>query len=159
MILKKIVDLIYGTKSIVRKFEVNNPNEKVLAADASKGIMTTSNDEVKYGTNWINSQRAVLMLTNNRIISGKWEIDLGNISKINLIKISSIFGSGQVLKIETKDDKHYQFGMQINPDWVNQQTIPLNFEKGKIKYSVFSIIIRLIALALILRWLYDIIID
>lgn len=37
--MKGLVDLIYMTGRVRRKFELDNPNEKVLAADASKGIV------------------------------------------------------------------------------------------------------------------------
>lgn len=30
--LKRLIDLIYGTGRVRRKFELDNPNEKVLAA-------------------------------------------------------------------------------------------------------------------------------
>jgi len=56
-----------------------------------------------------------------------------------------LLGSGQVLKIQTKDDENYQFGMQLNPEWTNQQRLSLTPEKAQIRYSVFSIIMRLIA--------------
>lgn len=54
--------------------------------------------------------------------------------------INSLFGSGQVLKVQTTDDKNYQFGMQLNPEWTSQQRLPLTLEKGQVKNSAFSII-------------------
>ena len=48
-ILKGLVDIIYGTGRVRRKFELDNPNEKVLAADASKGIATTTNQDIQRG--------------------------------------------------------------------------------------------------------------
>ena len=62
-LLKGLVDLIYGTGRVRRKFELDNPNEKVLAADASKGIVTTTNQDVQRGLDWVTSQRAVIFDT------------------------------------------------------------------------------------------------
>lgn len=154
-ILKGLVDLIYGTRRVKRKFELNNPNEKVLAADASKGIMTTTNQDIQRGLDWVTSQRAVVMLTDKKIICGKWIIPLDTIATAKLVKINSLFGGGQVLKVYTTDGKNYQFGMQINPDWTNQQQLPLTLEEEQVKHSVFSIFARVILVGFLLYWLYE----
>jgi len=153
-ILKGLVDLIYGTGRIRQKFELENPNEKVLAADASKGIVTETNQDIQHGVDWVTSQRAIIVLTENKIICGKWTIPLDTILEAQLIKFNSLFGSGQVLKIHTKDEKNYQFGMQLNSEWTNQQIFPLTLEKGQIKYSFFSIMVRLILIGYIIYWIY-----
>lgn len=70
-LIKGLVDLIYGTGSARRKFELNNPNEKVLAADASKGIVTTTNQDIQRGLDWLTSQRAVVLLTDKKLVCGK----------------------------------------------------------------------------------------
>lgn len=154
-ITKNIVDFIYGTKKARVKFELENPHENVLAADASKGIITNSNENVARGTNWVTSQRAVVMLTNSKIICGKWKIPIEEIQSSKLIKINSLFGDGMVLKIQTKNDENYQFGMQINPEWIEQKALPLNFKNGKVKYSIFSIVIRILAIAYLINWAYN----
>ena len=154
-ILKGFVDFVYGTGRVRRKFELNNPNENVLASDACKGIVTTTNQEIQRGLDWVTSQRAVVLLTDKKIICGKWIIPLDTISRVELIKINSLFGSGQVLKISKKDGESYQFGMQLNPEWTNQQTLPLTLEKGQVKYSVFSILARVILVGCLLYWLYE----
>jgi len=69
--------------------------------------------------------------------------------------MDSLLSSGQVLKIQTTDNKNYQFGMQLNPEWTNQQRLPLALEKGQLKKSAFSIIIRLIIFGYLIYWLYE----
>ena len=154
-LLKGLVDLIYGTRSERRKFQAKNPTETVLASDASKGIMTTNNQDIKRGIDWVISQRAVVLLTDKKIICGKWTIPLDNIKSAQLLKINSLFSSGQVLKIQTNDDKNYQFGMQMNLEWINQKKLPLTLEKGEVKNSLFSIIVRIIAIGYLIYWLYS----
>lgn len=143
-ILKAFVDLIYGTNSKRKRFESQN-NEKVIAADASKGIITNQNNDITRGADWIISQRAVILLTEKRVVCGKWQIPIDNISSATLVKIKSIFGGGQVLKIDTKDNESYQFGMQVNDEWINQKALNLTVENGKVKTSTFSWIIRIVA--------------
>jgi len=147
--LKRFVDFTYMTGRARRIFERNNPDERVLAADASKGIISENNQDIKHSFDWITSQRAVILLTDKKIVCGKWTILLDTISDTQL----STFGSGQVLKIQTKDGTNYQFGMQKNPEWTSQQILPLKLEKGQVKYSFFSIIVRLILFGYIIYWL------
>jgi hypothetical protein len=154
-ILKGFVDIIYGTGRARRKFERENPNEKVFAADASKGIVTPTNQDIKRGLDWVTSQRAVVILTDKKIICGKWTIPLQAISTAQLLKINSLFGSGQVLKLQTADNKNFQFGMQLNPEWTNQQVLPLTLEKGQVKNSAFSIVVRIFAIGYLIYWLYE----
>ncbi len=154
-LLKGLVDIIYGTDRVRQKFELENPNEKVLAADASKGIVTTTDQNIQRGLDWVTSQRAVVMLTDKKIICGKWTIPLDTISTAQLLKINSLFGGGQVLKVKTADNKNFQFGMQLNPEWTNQQLLPLTLEKGQVKNSAFSIVVRIIAIGYLIYWLYE----
>jgi hypothetical protein len=154
-LLKGLVDLLYGTERVRRKFELDNPSEKVLAADGSKGIVTTTNQNIQRGLDWVTSQRSVVMLTEKKIVCGKWTIPLNTIATAQLVEINSLFGSGQVLKVQTIDDGNYQFGMQLNPEWTNQQQLPMTLEKGQVKYSPFSIIVRLVAVGYLIYWLYE----
>lgn len=154
-LLKGLVDLLYGTRRVRRKFVINNPNEKVLAADASKGILTTTNEDIQRGLEWVTSQRAVILLTDKKLVCGKWTIPLDTITTAQLLKINSLFGDGQVLKVQTTDHKNYQFGMQLNPEWTSQQLLPLTIEKGHVKNSAYSIIVRLIAVGFLIYWIYE----
>ena len=152
-ILKKITDFIYGTEQIKLKFLTDHRDEKVLAADASKGIMTKEKNEVKRGFDWVTSQRAVVLLTDKRIKCGQWDIPLEIIKNAELVKIHTTFGPGQVLKITTNEQDNFQFGMQMNKEWTEQKVLPLTLEKEKLKNSLFSIIIRLILVGYIIYWI------
>jgi hypothetical protein len=155
-ILREFVNLIYGVKRVKRKFELNNSDEIVLVADACKGFMATSDQNIKRGSHWATAQRAVILLTNRQIVCGKWTIPLDTITNAQLLEISSLFLKSQVLKIQTSDNKHYQFGMQISPEWTKQTNFPLVLEKGKLSHSVYSIVLRLILIICLINWLYDV---
>lgn len=150
-LLKNFVDFIYGTKKAAMKFKTEYPDETILASDACKGISPAQDKAVKRGSDWVTAQRAVLLLTDKRIVCGKWNIPLETISEAHLIEYRSLFGgAGQVLKIETENGKYYQFGMQKNPAWTNQSTLPLSLEKGQTANAAFSILFWLIILGYII---------
>jgi hypothetical protein len=154
-LLKGLVDFTYGVGRAKRKYSNAYPSEKILAADGSKSILTNGSQTITKGIDWVTSQRAVVILTDKRIKSGKWDIPLEEVEQAQLLKIGSLFGSGQVLKIQTKDNKNYQFGMQLNPEWTNQQSLPLILEKGEVKYSVFSVAVRVIAVDYLIYWMIE----
>ena len=151
---KGLIDLIYGTNRARQKFALVNPNEVVLAADASKGLVSTTNQEIQRGFDWVTSQRAVVLLTDKKIVCGKWSIPLDTISSVQLVKINSFLGGGQVLKVQTVDGENYQFGMQINSEWETQQVLTLTVEAGQVKYSVFSIFVRVLLVGYLGYWIY-----
>jgi hypothetical protein len=152
-LLKGLVDLIYGVGRTKANYLKNNPSEKILAADGSKGITTKGDEGIERGLDWVTSQRAVVLLTDKKVKCGQWDIPLENIASAQLLKINSVFGPGQVLKLKTKDDTHYQFGMQFNPEWTDQKVMPLKLEKGQVKTSTFSLVVRLILIGYIIYWL------
>jgi len=153
-ILKNIIDYIYGVGSAKKEFEKRFPNEKILASDATKSIKTQAEKQIERGVDWVVSQRSVIILSDKRIKCGKFEIPLENIEKVEMLIFNTLFGKGQVLKVKTKDDENYQFGMQINPQWKSQNILTLTFANTTIKYSWFSIIVRVIIFFYILYWVY-----
>lgn len=153
---KRIVDLIYKTNQVKQKYQLQEPTETIFATDACKGIAMVHNQDVRRGSDWTTAQRAVILLTDKKIVCGKWIIPLDNICSAILLKYTSFLtGKGQILKIQTKDNKFYQFGMEQNSEWTNQHILPLTIEKGQMKHSAYSIIIRLLALGLLVYWLYE----
>ncbi|WP_207434538.1 hypothetical protein [Sabulibacter ruber] len=154
-ILKKITDAIYGTEKVRRNYSTQYPNETVLAADASKGIMTKGNKATQRSLDWATSQRAVVLLTDKRVKCGKWDIPLDSIESAQLVKINTTFGPGQVLKLETKDKENYQFGMQMNREWTEQNVLPITLESGSVKYSLISIALRLLLVGYLFYWLFE----
>lgn len=154
-LLKSLVDLIYGTQQVKKRYELDHPNETVMAADACKGIVNNSDRELERGLDWVGAQRAVILLSDQKIICGRWTIMLNDVEKAQLIKINDLISSAQVLKIQTKDNRYYQFGMQINPEWTRQTALVLQVEKGRLKYSTFSIVVRLLLIGYLFYWIYN----
>lgn len=151
-LLKTIVDFFYRTNSRRKKFEAEN-NVKTLAADAAKGIITINNADITRGSKWALSQRLIIFLTDKKLVCGKWNIPIENIDSATMVKFKSIFGGGQVLKIDTIDKKSYQFGMQVNDEWRNQKALNITFENGKVKTSIPTIILWFVMSGISIYWL------
>ncbi len=154
-LLKRLVDLVYGTKRAVRQYQLDHPTETIVASDASKGILTSSGKQIGRGLDWVTSQRAVVLLTDKKLVCGQWAIPLNEITSTKLIKVSSLFGAGQVLSVQTADNRNYQFGMQVNSEWTDQRVLPLTMENGKVKNTPFSIALRLFLIGYLIYIIYE----
>ena len=142
-IAKQITDFIYGTQRVRRRYEAQNPDERVVAADASKGTRGGEDTVVRRGLNWVASQRAVILLTDKRIVCGKWDIPLDTIIGAQLLRVKTLLGSAHVLKIATNEQSFFQFGMQRNDEWDDQEVLPLTVSQGRLRYSPFSLVVRI----------------
>ena len=114
-----------------------------MASDASKGVLAGEDKVVRRGMNWVASQRAVILLTDKRIVCGKWDIPLDTVTHAQLVRVRTLLGSAHVLKIATTDRGYFQFGMQGNDEWVDQEVLSLTLSRGRLRYSPFSLIVRI----------------
>jgi hypothetical protein len=151
-LLKTIVDFFYRTNAKRNRFEDKN-KVKTLAADAAKGIIIANSSEITRGSKWALSQRSIIFLTDKAVFCGKWNIPIESIDSASMVRFKSIFGGGQVLKIDTLDKKCYQFGMQVNNEWRNQKALNITFEDGKVKTPTSTIILWLIMSGISIYWL------
>ena len=152
-----LANLFYLVPFQVRRFKVKEPNSQVLAAGATKARKFGKDSEVQYGAGWIAARRGALILTQEKLVCGSWEIPLSTISDALLLRVRSLFGRSLVLKVSTTDGSHYQFGLQYDPAWETQTALGLTIEEGKIQYSAFSIALRVILVIwliwVVIRWL------
>lgn len=148
-LFKGIVDFLYMVRLAKSKFRKQNPDEAILAADGAKAICTNAEVGVERRLEWAASRRSVVMLTDKRIKCGNWNIPLDEITSATVVQFLSFFGQGQVVKIETVHGKHYQFGMQRNQEWTNQNVLPVTIENVGILTSS-GILIRLAAVGYLL---------
>lgn len=145
--LKKLVDLVYMSPIKLNKFRKKYPKDKIIAYGGSKGIKLDSEEDVKRGVNWLTSKRSLFILSNQRIIAGNWEIDIESIKEAQLL----CYGTGMVLKMETTKGEFYQFGLQYIKELLNQDKLEIKLTDSKVKYSLFSIILRAIAIIILIK--------
>ena len=151
-VMNSLINIIYGTRKVVNKFQLAHPEEQIIATSGVKGVKSTPKSEVDTGAKWIVSRRAVAILTNKRIKCGDWDIPLSSISNAELINLRGLISKGQLLNISTVDNVGYQLGMQLNKDWLNCDHLKLEYLDKKIKVSTFSRLMRIV-LAIYLAYL------
>jgi hypothetical protein len=148
--------MVYLIPLQVRRFKNKNPDQQVFAAGATKARKMASESRIRFEPGWITSRRAALILTNDRLVCGSWEIPLTSIVSADLLRFRSLFGGGCVLKISTDSD-HYQFGLQYDPAWEEQTALKVTVTDEKIEYSIFSIVLRIIVLIILVRYILDLV--
>ena len=139
-IVKILMDIIYLFPIQLTNFKRKNQQDKIVAYGACKGIRLESERDITRGLNWALARRGFFILSDKKIVLGDWEIDLTDIEKAELIE----YRSGMVLKISVKDGKYYQFGLQYIRELLKQDVLEILLSNDRVKYSLFSIVIRIV---------------
>jgi hypothetical protein len=109
--------------------------------------------EPRYGIHWITSRRGWFRIFADRVECGDWVIPNSAIQEAVLFKTKQGFIPVSVLRLTTAGTT-YQFG--FNP-WVHlERYLPFNFrsESVKLKYSAFSLAVRIAVLGYLLLWIW-----
>lgn len=107
---------------------------------------TAEGDQRKYGPNWVISRRGSLHIFDDHLECGNWQIKYGDIHSAVLYSFRSFFLRipGYVLTVETAE-RTYHFGLNgWGPFWKGELPFAVKREKGKLGFTWFSIIVRLI---------------
>jgi len=122
----------------------------------TKGIVKEG-DQLKHGPNWLLARRGRLKIFQDHLECGNWKIEYCGIKNATLYSVWQyvivIPVPGYVLKIET-EDKTYYFGLNPNKYWKNELPFPVERQKGQLKFSLLSIVIRLVLLGYIIYFLW-----
>lgn len=148
-----LVNRVFMVGRSVKLFKNQNPGEKILAAGGSKAICLDKDKKISLSHHWVFSKRAVLILTDKRLICGSWSINLKEIKKAQIYKVAAISGKGLVIKIETEENKFYQFGLQYDSAWLEQNVLNFEVFDGKLSVPFYSVLVRILALLLIIFYL------
>lgn len=154
--INRLTQFLYRTEAKRRSFERAHPDEPLCAAGASKAIRVDSDRPVGRGARWVVARRAVLLVSNERLVCGNWEVPVGEIEQAVIMRITPKPGRGLVLKIATRDGQHYQFGLLHDAAWFERLPFPVEVQDGSLRYSAFSIVLRLFLLAYLawMAWRY-----
>ena len=107
---------------------------------------TAEGDQRKYGPNWVISRRASLKVFDDHLECGNWCILNSEIEKAVLYSFRTLFLRipGYILTVETAD-RTYHFGLNgWGKFWQNELPFAVEREKGKLTFSWFSIVVRLV---------------
>jgi len=146
--------LLVGRKE--KKFKEDYPNDEVIASGGAKAIVSEEEQEVSRGKQWAGAKRSALILSDKRLVCGDWEINLNDVNEASIIEFKSFLSKSLILKIRTEEGKNYQFGLQYDPAWTKQEVLPLKIEESKVKFSMFSIVARLLLVIFIINLIFDI---
>jgi hypothetical protein len=98
-------------------------------------------EEFEYGLKWITSRRGFLKVFGNRLECGDWRIPYPDFEEAVLFQTRSGIIPCFILKIRTNENT-FQFGLNGNRYWKGQLPFEVTRTKGRLKYSPFSIMLR-----------------
>lgn len=115
---------------------------------------TAEGEDLRCSFNWVCARRGILKVMPDALVYGDWRIRYDQIDEAVLFSIWSIL-PGFLLRVKS-GSTIYQFGLNWNPFWKKELPFPVAREKGKVKYSAFSIMVRAILLGYVIYvvWRY-----
>ncbi|RYD22252.1 MAG: hypothetical protein EOP88_08825 [Verrucomicrobiaceae bacterium] len=119
----------------------------------TKGVKDAP-ESFEYGASWVTARRGMLSVHQDRLECGDWTIPYSAISQAVLFKTSQMLIPCYILKVRTATDS-YQFGLSGNKFWSTDLPFPVTREKGRLRYSAFSIIARVILIAALIWYFYQ----
>ena len=133
---------------------MSDESSVVLLYKCMSKAMIAEGDQLHYGPNWALARRAALKVFDDHFECGDWTIPYPSITKATLYSIRSTLGiPGYILKMETAE-KTYHFGLNWGKFWKGELPFEVSREKGKLGYSTFSIILRVVLIGYIAWWLW-----
>ncbi len=118
----------------------------------SKGT-TAEGQDVRRSANWAVARRGWLRVFPDRLEMGDWRIPYPTIHQATLFRLKTVFG-GYVLRVTTTEQT-YQFGM--NPWALRRRSLPFphDLQDTRVRNSMVTVIIRILALGLFLAWAFQ----
>ncbi len=110
-------------------------------------------DDFAYGMRWVTSQRGLLKIFQDHLKCGDWSITYSEVEEAELFKTRSGFIPCYILKIKTRSST-YQFGLNGSKFWEGELPFEVKRTKGKLKYSMFSLVIRILLIAFLVWYIY-----
>jgi len=121
----QLINVLYGTKRVCKKFDKRNPNERIIVAEPSKVIISKNRNNNMLELNWLLSKRSNAILTNNLICFGKNKINKNAIKNVKITYFKRFFNllSYQVICFDY-NNLHYYIGMGFSPK--SKNSLPVN---------------------------------
>lgn len=141
--------------------DIKTQEESYLAAGLTKAIRTSEDTDLQRGRAWTKAARGRLTVTFDRLLfraalrsaelyspeSGlpvfeDFSIPISDIKHAVLIQTRQDSSGPLVLKIATADGYWYQFGLNYDPVWETSLPFPITKQFSKLKWSRYSIWVR-----------------
>ena len=105
--------------------------------------------------NWVASRRGFFKVFRDRIEVGDWRVPFAEVERATLYNFPYLFlFKASVLELEA-NGQTYQFG--FNPWARPEEHLPISVEEReeKLRYSTFSIVVRVLAVAYVIYLIWD----
>ncbi len=109
--------------------------------------------EPRYSYNWLFSRRAWFKVFSDRIECGHWCIPFSDVTEVVVFHTRQMLLPATVLRVRTRVHT-YQFGFNPWANPIKYISITYREEQVGLKYSVFSIALRVGVVLCILYWLW-----
>ena len=118
---------------------------------------TAEGDQRRIGPSWVTSRRAILKIFDNHLECGNWTVNYSEIRNAKLYSFRSpvLRVPGYILTVET-DDLTYHFGLNgWGKFWKGDLPFDVKREQGKLGFTWFSVIVRVVLAACIAYKLWE----
>jgi hypothetical protein len=105
---------------------------------------TAEGGDIRHSFNWVVSRRGILKVSTNALECGDWRIPYDTIEEAVLFSVRQMFIPGYVLCVKA-GGTIYQFGLNTGQFWRGELPFPVRREAARLRYSWFSILVRLVA--------------
>ena len=114
---------------------------------------TAEGEDIRRSFNWMVARRGILKVYDDRLTFGSWDIPYADFEQAVLFRTRQMFIPGYVLKVKAQG-RIYQFGLNPGRFWVSELPFLVERKSVKLKLSWFSLAVRLVALAVLGRWIW-----
>lgn len=114
---------------------------------------TAEGDALRRSRNWVTARRATLEVKTNALACGDWLIPYNTIDEAALYSVRQMLIPGYVLMVKSRGIT-YQFGLNWGRFWSRDLPFPVRRERARLRYSWYSIAIRVAVLGLLAYWLW-----
>lgn len=108
-------------------------------------------DDIRRSENWLMSRRARLKVMPDALVCGDWTIPYASIDDAVLFRTRNLFIPCYVLRVKA-DGKIYQFGLNPGRYWSGELPFSVRRERMRLRYSPYSIAVRLALVSSIIYW-------
>ena len=114
---------------------------------------TAEGDGVRRSVHWALSRRGILEVRPGALACGDWLIPYGEIEEAVLYSVRQMLIPGYVLVVKSRGIL-YQFGLNWGPFWSRELPFPVRRERARLRYSWYSVAVRVGLVALFGYWLW-----
>src|SRR3954454_16407518 len=102
-------------------------------------------DDLRYSPNWLVARRGILRVTTDALECGDWRIPYAEMDDAALFSVRQNLIPGYVRRVKA-GGRIYKFGLTPTRFWRGELPFPVRREKSVLKYSWFSLAVRVLLL-------------